>query len=120
MNTLAEEHGKLADDLAALDTVLTMFRPDLDLAAIPALQVVNRPVWAKPGETTRAALSILRESNGPLSTDEITAKVAERCGVVPCDRLRHTVYKALDQRRLRGQVVSTGARGFMLWELQRS
>lgn len=102
MNTLADEHGRLAGELAALDTVLVMFKPDLDLAAIPALQAVKRPLWAKSGETTRAVLTILRESNAPLPIDDIVARIAEQRREVACERIRKTVYKALYQRRLRG------------------
>ncbi len=60
MNALAEEHGRLSSELAALDTVLGMFRPDIEPSDIPALRIVSRPKWANRGEITRAVLAILR------------------------------------------------------------
>ena len=121
MNVLAEEHGRLSGELAALDTVLAMFKPELDPSEIPALRVVSLPKWAKRGEITRAVLAILRMANAPLSANEIAARIAEQRGEVECARIRKSVYKALDQQRLRGQVTSSqGQRGLLLWEPRRS
>jgi hypothetical protein len=120
MNALAAEHGRLSGELAALDTVLGMFRTDLVPDAIPALRIVSQPTWAKRGEVTRAVLAILRKANAPLSTDEIAARIAQQRGEADCVRIRKTVYKALDQRRLRGQAISSrGPRGLLLWALAR-
>lgn len=39
----------LADELAALDTVLRSIHPGIDLDAIPPLRIVNRVQWAVEG-----------------------------------------------------------------------
>jgi hypothetical protein len=94
----------LADELAALDTVLRSLDPDIDLEAIPALRIVNRVQWAAKGEITRAVFDVLRRANGPMTTDEIAQRIADGRGIAMCQRIRKSVYKALDTACVRGNV----------------
>ena len=104
MNTLADEHAGLSDELAALDRVLASFAPDMDIEAIPPLRIVGRVAWAAKGEITRAVFTVLRKANGPMTTDAIAQRVAEDRREAMSPRIRKSVYKALDQARQRGNV----------------
>lgn len=116
MNALADSHAQMGADLEALDAVLRMIDPDIDLSEIPALKVINRPAWARKGEIIRLVFTILRKANGPMTTDEIAARVAMDRGETKSARIRKSVYKALDMARQRGNVccASDG-----LWEVVR-
>ncbi|MDT7536070.1 hypothetical protein OVY48_21975 [Sphingobium sp. SA2] len=106
MNMLADEHAGLSDELAALDRVLASFAPDMDIEAIPPLRVVGRVTWAAKGEITRAVFAVLRKANESMTTDAIAQRVAEDRGEAMSPRIRKSVYKALDQARQRGSVVT--------------
>ncbi len=96
----------MADELAALDTVLRSLDPTLELEAIPALRIVNRVQWAAKGEITRAVFSVLRKANGPMTTDAIAQRIADERGEAMSARIRKSVYKALDQAKQRGNVTA--------------
>lgn len=112
--------GRLRDDVEAIDRVMTIFRPDTIPETIVPLQFRRHANWANRGTITRAIFDLLRESARPLTMPEITEHVMAARGVAR-DAItpthKKTVYKALDQQRMRGRLLSRSNGRMLLWEL---
>jgi len=67
---------QLRDDLAAVDQTLRLFKPGVDLDAIKPKRVTGR-MQAFKVKTATLVLTYLKEANGPVSTNDLTARVME-------------------------------------------
>lgn len=67
--------GGSSDDLAHVAAVLLMFSPREDVAAIKPIRVYSNRKGAGRAVWHRAAMSVLRTANEPMSAREIAARV---------------------------------------------
>lgn len=115
--------AEIRNDIEALDRTLRAldYKGDLD-AAMPR---ARREVQFGRGELTRAILSELRDSDGPLGSREIAQGIVELQGYDPRDRnyvteLTRRVSKALRILKNAGQVASApDRRGNLMWSRHR-
>ncbi len=106
---------QLVSDVDALDAVLRMFQPDLDIGAVRVRPSPRRHA-AFRGESSRLILDMLREADGPMATRDIVARVMELRKLNPADRelaetMRQRVASSLRGLRQRGTVTSSEGRG---------
>jgi hypothetical protein len=122
VNALTERYAKAKGELsgllcdrdavkaqmAHLGAVLTMFEPDIDLAAIP----LRRPYKPVRGRWNRTAMEILRKANRPLKAFELARLVMSQQGVEPDRRTLYSIGYSLQAVLVRlqrqGLVVATG------------
>lgn len=72
---------KPAANLEHLDGTIRLFAPDFVVESIQPKIFVPPKSWSKPGELSRAILSILRVAKGPLSIREIASMVVAQRGL---------------------------------------
>jgi hypothetical protein len=104
MLELLSKVDALAEDVEALDKALRLFAPDIQVQAIPALEVRPKSDWAMRGEVSRIVLSVLREAREPLAARQIAELAHTERGVVgEVTRLQmQRVRKCLVRQRVRG------------------
>lgn len=108
---------RLRLDMAAVDHVLLLWRPEMDLEAIAPLRSDHRGV--KPGHLARVILAALRHASEPLGVTDIARVVMaaeRRCGE-PIAKHRERVRQSLDQLKARGLVVAERDGGRLVWGL---
>lgn len=72
------EIGRLTGDLNHIDATIKLFAPEFDLRTLRAKEHRERNQYFKPGECSRVALDILRESGGALTSRQIVDAVLKR------------------------------------------
>ena len=119
-----DELERLLVEVAALDTTLRVFDPDVRLDAIRPRPVRCPELWGgRPHVFTRRVLEVLRRAGEPVPTRQITWRLLEEQGLDTGDAKVWTpasegVCKALRRFRRRGIVRSTPGEGQqLLWEL---
>lgn len=113
------EIERLRLDMAAVDHVLLLWRPEIDLSALVAFAADNGGV--KPGDFARPILAALRMATEPMPVIDIARYVAVVRGEVkePMPIYRKRVRKALDRLRARGLVASVTDGQRLLWQIVR-
>lgn len=74
------EAERLRGDLAHIEAVIRLYRPDWSGDSIKPRFVPKPSRWGGRGEGLRTALAILREADAALTTREIVVRVLERRG----------------------------------------
>ncbi len=116
-------HG-LVVEIDAVDLTIRLFSPGLDVEMV-RVRPAPRRHGARPGDTSKLALSLLRE-NGPISQRQIALKVMEHRGLNVADRvlyamMRNRVRASLRQLKKRGTLTQVKGAGIgVLWDLMRS
>lgn len=77
------EAMRLRMELAQIDAVIRMMRPDQDLAVKAIAPFGKSPAALPKGTGTRLALDILRETGGAYSAEELATAVLIRAGKEP-------------------------------------
>jgi hypothetical protein len=113
-------HG-LVIDIDAVDLTIRLFSPGLDVETV-RVRPTPRRHGVRPGDTSKLALSLLRE-NGPMSQRQITLKVMEHRGLNVADRvlyavMRNRVGASLRQLKKRASLMQAeGCGAGVLWGL---
>jgi hypothetical protein len=111
---------RLQADVAAIDRVLRLVKPDLDLASIRALAFRKHEGWADRGQISRLVSEELRDADRALSVIEIADSVTAAMDGSDARKNRKRVHKVMDRMRVRGAVrVAEGAGLYQLWEIVR-
>ncbi len=87
------EAKRLADDMKHVEAVLKMLRPDFNLASIAPRRRNKQASPYKRGEVFRAVLDVLRESDRPLTSREISEALLHKSGIAepPLKQIRDMV-----------------------------
>jgi HB1, ASXL, restriction endonuclease HTH domain len=89
-------------DMAHVEAVIRMFRPDADLSRLKPIRARNDTRWRKRGYGVRTTIEILRQAGRPLSTREIAEEVMRHEGLSPDDvEARRDVCSSLHMSILR-------------------
>jgi len=121
MLDLLSKVDALAEDVDAIDRALRLFAPDIQVQAIPALEVRPNSDWAMRGEVSRIVLAALREAREPLTARQIAEAVHLSRGIGgEVTRLQmQRVRKCLVRQRARGILRSVEGEGFWLhWHIR--
>jgi len=116
---------QLVNDLDAIDRVLRIVAPDMEVEAIRPKAFRPPDDWSKRGQMSRLVLSILRQAKEPLTSREIAAQMLlERAmdaeDVKMLRIMTKRVSTALRDQRDRGTVRSEQGPGtYALWEVAR-
>lgn len=116
--------ARLSNDLEHLDGTLRLFAPNFVAESVLPKVFVPPKSWSKRGEMSRAVLSILRVSKGPLSTREIADMIVHQRGLERdtgiLNIMTRRVGHVLRDRRAAGVVRSIEETGLWLqWEIVR-
>lgn len=111
------EIDRLRLDVAALDQVILVWRPEFDLEAISPLGQATRGV--NPGQLSRLILTALRLSSEPLGIIEIARYVmaAEGRSGETVAKHRERVRTSLDTLKERGVVASDWCSDRFVWRI---
>ncbi|MEZ5734941.1 MAG: hypothetical protein R3E09_03900 [Novosphingobium sp.] len=84
------ESGKLRRELAKIGATIQLYRPEWSGADVKPIKPRKPSRWGGRGRGIRTALDVLREAQGPLTTNEIARRVLERLDmpVPPLKELR--------------------------------
>ena len=122
---LKDQLGARLSDLDALDRVIRIFKPDIDLADLPA-RPAPPALSGTRGEFQRFLLGQLRKSEAPLTTHELAAATMRERGLDASDRvifklIAHRCGHSLAKMRKAGKVVSrrVGSGALLEWEVTR-
>ncbi len=74
---------RLRMELAQIDSVIRMFRPDMDVEVKAVTTFGKSPAALPKGTGTRLALDILRETGQPHTAEELAIAVLIRAGKEP-------------------------------------
>jgi len=110
---------RLRLDMVALDQVIVLWRPEMDLDAIGAFSTDNRGV--RPGDLFRPILAALRMATEPVSLTDLARYVATVRGGTdePIELYRKRVRRSLDKLKVRGLVDSMADGTRLLWKIAR-
>lgn len=102
-------------DLDAIDRVIRVFKPDIDLGDLPD-KPAPPALSGTRGELQRFLLDALRKADGPLSTFDLADMVMRERGLDPADRIMRKLIaaktgNALAKLRKKGMVASSRAQG---------
>jgi hypothetical protein len=121
IETLESRLHSLVIDIDAVDLTIRLFSPGLDVETV-RVRPTPRRHGVRPGDTSKLALSLLRE-NGPMSQRQFTLKVMEHRGLNVADRvlyavMRNRVGASLRQLKKRASLMQAEGRGAgVLWQL---
>lgn len=95
---------RLEMELAHVDAVIRMFRPNYDISKIATKRTIERSgAGTVRGSGTREALTILREAAQPLTSREIAKRILDRRGAAycekTCERLANNIHGGLSRRK---------------------
>ncbi len=116
------QHEAAIDELRlgveAMDRVLLLWRPQMDLGAIPPLEP-HDSAGVKPGALSRCILTALRMTAAPLPLTDLTIQVmaARGCSGEEVRDHKRRVRKSLDKLRSRGLVSGIAEGKRLLWAL---
>ena len=124
INKHQAEINKLNQSLAALDSTIKLFSPEIDLRNHRAKVIRERNRFFKNGECIRLILNVLREANEPLTpvaiNDQIIALKSLSIDNIETEHVRNTVYAALTANEKKGLIkqikTDTGAKTWVLTE----
>jgi hypothetical protein len=71
----------LSEEVKTVDAVIKLFEPDYRIDAIRPKRYQKQNAFFKHGEAHRLILDVLRESDKPLSTNDIAKAVMVRTGI---------------------------------------
>lgn len=113
------EIDRLRLDMAAVDHVLLLWRPEMDLSTLTPFAGDNMGV--KPGTFARPIIAALRMATEPMCVPDIARYVALVRGEInePMPIYRKRVRKSLDRLRARGLVSSSQDGARLQWEIVR-
>lgn len=80
------EAQRLADEMRSVESVIKIFNPEYNVAAIAARRRQRTNPWFKRGTLFREALGVLRTATGPMTVREITDAVLAAKGVTDADK----------------------------------
>lgn len=115
------EVERLRLDIEALDRVLVLWRPEMDLAAIQPLGS-NHVEGLKRHALSRCILAALRFAGEPVSLTDLTRQVMAARGS-PSDALdvqREAVRRSLAKLKAKGRVTALQDGSRLQWEIARS
>lgn len=112
---LSEAETKtLTVGIDAIDTVLKLFAPEISGADARAMRLPSYHAAGK-GEFQRAALDLLRETDGPITSRMVAARFCETRGLNPDDAtsaaIRQRASNVLHHMRGNGMVRQVGREG---------
>lgn len=112
LSALKEQMDRLMSQLDALDVSLRVFSPEIDMAALPGPKMPRLNV-AFRGEVLRYCADLFRQSEGPLTTEEIAVSVmrARRLDVNNADlrlTMTHRIGSTLRKMREKGYIRDVG------------
>lgn len=120
---LRAQTGDVLSALNHIDSVIRVFRPDIDLDDLPC-RMAPAPFTGFRGEIQRFLLDALRNTDGPLDTFALAERVMLKRGMDPADRIATNLIRkrtgyALAKLRKAGKVTSQRAHRSapMKWEL---
>lgn len=96
--------SRLEMELAHIDAVIRMFKPDYDISKIATKRSIQRSkAGTARGSGTREALTILREAGEPLAcrdiAERILAKRKEKPDTDTINRLANNIHGSFSRRR---------------------
>lgn len=120
-----KEIGQLSESLKHIESTLTIFSPNMEIATQKPKQYRMRLSPFKHGELPVLILDMLRVANQPMATNEIAYKIAESRGLPTdkdYDRVVKPIHSVLQRMRSNGSIRHVGRTiaqggGAILWEL---
>jgi hypothetical protein len=111
------------EQLAQIDAVIGMFKPDCNPDMIPPIRPAKRGLYFSYGQLPRLCMSVLRGGNGPVRFDVIVDRIVEAKGFTMEGHLkRHitdVIRAALIRMEGRGKVRRVIREPEVWWELAR-
>jgi len=98
MEAAEQRHIQARADLSHIDAVIRMLAA-IDPDAIKAKRINTKNQWFKHGEARRLAAEVLLEADTPMTTMDLAAKLLERMGFDPTDKVA--------RRRVRQHLLNT-------------
>lgn len=94
---------RLEIELAHVDAVIRMFRPNYDISKIATKRTITRSkTGTARGSGTREALKVLREATEPMTSREVAESILKGRGEAfceeTCERLANNIHSALSRR----------------------
>ena len=94
---------RLTQDMAHVEAVIHMFRPNADLSKLRPIKPNKGTRWASRGFGIRNAIQILESSPEPMTTRQIAYIIMERAGMSKDDEqlaneVRSSIHMALTRR----------------------
>jgi hypothetical protein len=80
------EAERLATEMLAVESVIKIFNPEYNVAAIAARRRQRTNPWFKRGTLFREALGVLRTATAPMTVREITDAVLAAKGITDADK----------------------------------
>jgi hypothetical protein len=80
------EAERLATEMMAVESVIKIFNPEYNVAAIAARRRQRTNPWFKRGTLFREALGVLRTATVPMTVREITDAVLAAKGITDADK----------------------------------
>jgi hypothetical protein len=81
IRAIEKRYTRVTRDLEHLDNTLRLFDPDAKPETIKPRTKRQQPSRFGPGEMTRAVITVLRESEAPLTIREIAERLGEAMGL---------------------------------------
>jgi len=116
-----KEITRISEEVRMLDATIRLFEPDYRTQAIKVKRHYKKNAFFKNGEAHRMILDILRESDKPLSTNDIANAVMALKGISAEQEkaLEASILTTLHNQRKNGLVEFTGkdVKGCCVWQI---
>ncbi|WP_457747809.1 hypothetical protein [Sulfurimonas sp.] len=110
------------ENLASIDKTIHIFDENYDLRTIKSKRVVRNSYFSS-GEATKMVLDVLRTTDKPLKTDEISDIIASKKSLILEGKdkvnFQKSILYALNTNEKRGLVATIGKDGLsIIWQIQ--
>lgn len=116
-----KEIARLSEEVRTLDATIRLFEPDYPTESIKPKRHQKKNAFFKPGEACRVVLDILRESVGPITTNDIAREAMSRKGISGGHEkaVQASILTILHRQKKGGLVKTVGkdAKGNCFWNL---
>jgi hypothetical protein len=118
---IQQQLAKTVDELRTLEKAIRIYDPSYDLRSIRTKRTRKKSRFFEHGEASRFVLDALRETDGPISTNDMVDLAAAAKSVKAADlsALRACVLATLSRQRINRAVVEVGRdeAGSIKWRL---
>ncbi len=112
-----KEIKRVFDELTHINASIKIFNPDFNLREIKAKQFRQPCKFFRRGERAILVLDILRESDKPLTSEEVTSKIKAQKGIV--EDISKTVYNSLKSHFKNGVIEKVNVDiGLIGWQIK--